>query len=463
MLKRWSSRINSLLFLSDMLLTAVALFLAARSWHYALEDLPPLVYGLALGVWGSVFLFGRLYFAPHYNRLSEQLKGLAITIGIALLAFAGLLHLTNMALPRPLLLRFFALNALLLVGDRVLLWFILSHPGKLCPPRRIVVLGTGKAGREFVRQVVKGKCLGEGLEVVGFLDDDPDKQGKHVEGIPVLGPMSQVVELAKERKVDDVVFALPLRAFPEVEKLVLELQRFPVRVGVVPDFYDLAFIRPQAHDLAGIPMIGLREPAISEFELFIKRAFDLVFGTLLLIVSAPLMLLIALSIKLDSPGPAIFRQQRVGENGRLFWMYKFRSMAPDAERRLHEVLDETPDGQLLYKRPDDPRITRVGRWLRRTSLDELPQLFNVLKGEMSLVGPRPELPFIVDRYERWQLQRFSVPPGITGWWQVNGRSDRPMHLHTEDDLYYIRNYSLWLDLKILWKTIWVVLKGQGAY
>jgi len=158
-----------------------------------------------------------------------------------------------------------------------------------------------------------------------------------------------------------------------------------------------------------------------------------------------------------------FKQQRVGENARVFTMIKFRSMVVDAEQRQAEVMKTTDNGVVMHKTANDPRITRVGHFIRRTSLDEIPQLFNVLKGDMSLVGPRPELPFLVERYERWQRQRFAVPPGITGWWQINGRSDNLMHLHTEDDLYYIRNYSPLLDLQILWRTIAVVLRGRGAY
>ncbi|MGQ9668503.1 MAG: sugar transferase, partial [Anaerolineae bacterium] len=151
------------------------------------------------------------------------------------------------------------------------------------------------------------------------------------------------------------------------------------------------------------------------------------------------------------------------ENGRPFLMYKFRTMVDGAEHQLSEVIQYTEDGKPIHKLPDDPRITRLGRFLRRSSLDELPQFFNVLKGEMSLVGPRPELPFIVEQYEPWQRRRLAVPPGITGWWQISGRADRPMHLHTEDDLYYIKNYSLWLDLHILIKTIGAVIRGRGAY
>lgn len=194
-----------------------------------------------------------------------------------------------------------------------------------------------------------------------------------------------------------------------------------------------------------------------------KRVFDVSVSLILLLLLAPLMILIAIWIKLDSAGPVLFVQDRVGEHGKPFKMIKFRTMYQDADRRWHEVAQRDASGRLLHKTAHDPRITRVGQRLRRTSLDELPQLFNVLRGEMSLVGPRPEMPYIVNEYEAWQWQRFRVPPGITGWWQVNGRSDKPMHLHTEDDLYYVQNYSFWLDLMILTKTIVVVWRGQGAY
>ena len=156
-------------------------------------------------------------------------------------------------------------------------------------------------------------------------------------------------------------------------------------------------------------------------------------------------------------------QDRIGENGRLFKMVKFRTMVADAEekRALVEHLNE--DGEFIHKVKDDPRVTRVVKFLRRTSLDELPQVINVFKGEMSIVGPRPEMPFLVEKYDLWQRKRFAIPQGITGWWQVNGRSELPMHLNTEFDLYYIQHYSVWLDVLILFKTIGVVIKGKGAF
>ncbi|MEL6151446.1 MAG: sugar transferase, partial [Chloroflexota bacterium] len=172
---------------------------------------------------------------------------------------------------------------------------------------------------------------------------------------------------------------------------------------------------------------------------------------------------IALLIRLDSRGPVIFRQERVGEGGRSFTMYKFRSMLDGAEWKQEEVLRYDHKGNLVHKHQNDPRITRIGHFIRATSIDELPQLFNILRGDMSLVGPRPEMPWLVDRYEPWQRKRFEVPQGLTGWWQVNGRASKPMHMSTEYDLFYIRNYSMWLDLKILWRTLWVVVSRRGAY
>jgi exopolysaccharide biosynthesis polyprenyl glycosylphosphotransferase len=236
----------------------------------------------------------------------------------------------------------------------------------------------------------------------------------------------------------------------------------------VPDILDLVFIRASVEEFAGLPLIGLREPAIDGVDRLVKRLFDLLVGGLLLVLTSPLMVFIALAIKLGSPGPALYCGQRVGEGGKPFWMFKFRTMVEGAEEQETDLTVTTAELEggppVFDKRPDDPRVTRLGRLLRRTSLDELPQLINVIAGEMSLVGPRPELPWLVQRYLPWQRKRFAVPQGMTGWWQVNGRSNRAEHrVRVEDDLYYIRNYSLLLDLRILWKTIGSVIRGEGAF
>jgi exopolysaccharide biosynthesis polyprenyl glycosylphosphotransferase len=231
----------------------------------------------------------------------------------------------------------------------------------------------------------------------------------------------------------------------------------------VPDYFAMALNRASIDSLAGMPMIDLRAPSLTDYERFIKRIFDLTFTFLALPFVLPLMGLIALLIKLDSKGPVIFQQKRVGENGHLFDMLKFRSMVQNAEEMRSLVEREDNDGHLhQYKNDKDPRITRVGRFIRRASLDELPQFFNVIRGDMSVVGPRPELPQFVERYETWQRRRFAVPQGITGWWQVNGRSEKPMYQNTEDDIFYIQNYSIFLDFQILFKTILTVIWRKGA-
>jgi lipopolysaccharide/colanic/teichoic acid biosynthesis glycosyltransferase len=210
-------------------------------------------------------------------------------------------------------------------------------------------------------------------------------------------------------------------------------------------------------------MFDLQPPALTGAQRFVKRIIDLALKAFFILPAGVLMGLITIAIRLESHSPAIFKQARIGENGQLFYMYKFRTMVPEAEQLQHLVETTDANGNLIHKQANDPRVTRLGRLLRRTSLDELPQLFNVIKGEMSLVGPRPELPYLVERYEPWQRRRLVVPQGLTGWWQVNGRSDRVMHLHTEDDLYYIQHYSLALDFKILVMTVVAVLRGRGAF
>ena len=271
---------------------------------------------------------------------------------------------------------------------------------------------------------------------------------------------------------------MPFDAHDRILSLASTLEPLQVQVSLVPDVLDLAWFGTYVSELGGVPILRLRESPLCGPARIIKRLADIFLSIFVLVVVMPLMAVVALMIKVDSPGPIIIRQKRIGENARPFNMLKFRTMYADIDVNASFKNNKVKDGGMLsvsqadsislpmpalHKRPDDPRVTHVGKLLRRYSVDELPQLINVLTGEMSLVGPRPELPWLVDRYEPWQRHRFAVPPGMTGWWQVHGRSDRPMHLNIEDDLYYIRNYSLWLDILILLRTIPSVLSGKGAY
>jgi exopolysaccharide biosynthesis polyprenyl glycosylphosphotransferase len=270
-------------------------------------------------------------------------------------------------------------------------------------------------------------------------------------------------KMVEERHVEDVVVALPRRAYDHVNALVESLQDQPVNIWIVPDYFQIALHQARLAEFAGLPMLDLRAPAITEYQRMIKRLFDLLVIAVFLLPALLVMAVVALLILMVDGRPILFKQKRTGESGKLFTLYKFRTMIPDAEKMLFKVAKTDVHGNLLHKLHDDPRVTPLGRILRRFSFDELPQLFNILNGDMSLVGPRPELPELVKNYKPWQRERFAIPQGLTGWWQIHGRSDKPMHLHTEDDLYYVKNYSFWLDVYILMRTFWIVLRGRGAY
>ncbi len=450
----------------DISLTLLSLFLAKLiriQWPGIFPQerphisLPIGFYIVALAIWGAVFLVASVYDPNHNLRAVDEFQSVTLAIGFAIIAYAGLFYLADIDISRGLFLTFVLLDAVFLLGWRVVarLFF---HSRALRLQKRILIVGAGDLGRR-VCETLKEKDPAQFIPV-GYLDDDPDKV---TEDLPLFGAVSDAPRVVAEQAIDDVVVALPLRAHERLTELAHLLSEMPVKIHIVPDYFSMAVYRTQAEDFGGLPMINLRDPALNEVQRLIKRVFDVTVVTIMLILLLPLLALVAIAIRLDSPGPIFFKQKRVGENQRPFLMIKFRSMVDKAETMQQEVSYVNELGQLIHKRQQDPRVTRVGRLIRRSSLDELPQLLNILKGDMSLVGPRPELPYLVASYEPWQRARFAVPQGLTGWWQVNGRSDKPMHLHTEEDLYYIRNYSLWLDLLILIRTPFVVLRGKGAF
>ena len=472
MLKRFSVNFAVFSIGLDLLLTLLALYVAAwvrptfGEWGWATQlSLPPgmlvpLPPYLAAGlIWLGVFLALSVYDPRRTYNVVDEFQSVSVATVFAVLVFAGFLYLSYRDVSRWLFVTFAVLDLVSLLTWRALArLFFRALNGRAYRPRRVLIVGAGEVGQRVARMV--REYAWTGLHLVGYLDDDARKREN---GLPVLGSIDEVRRVVKRDGISDVVVTLPRRAYGRVNQLVAALHDLPVHVRVVPDYFSLALYRATVDDFGGMPMINLRDPALNDVQRLFKRLFDLAVGSTFTLVALPVLGLVALAIKLDSPGPVLFRQQRVGESGRLFTMYKFRSMVVGAEKMQERVNDVDGAGHVIHKKRDDPRVTRVGHLIRRFSLDELPQLFNVLKGDMSLVGPRPELPWLVEKYEPWQRKRFAVPQGITGWWQVNGRSDKPMHLHTEDDLYYIQNYSLLLDLLILWKTIWVVLRGRGAY
>ncbi len=456
------------LLFGDSIVVVIALVLASwlRPQMPFGKPLPPTsvwvpwpVYLMALVIWGSGFLLMDVYNLHKNLRPIDEVERLLLAHMATTLAFAGTLYFSYRDISRLQVLAFAAISLLLLIAYRLLLRLFLHFFGdKRYGTRRVLIVGAGSIGRQVANMVIENSWTG--LRLVGFMDDNP---AADTLGYPNFGPPKKTVETVKDEHINEIIFALPRRAHQQLANLVAQLHELKVNVRVVPDFLDLVFLRSVVEDLGGMALVTLREPVLDPLQRVIKRTFDLAVGLVGLLFTLPLMGVLAIIIKLDSPGPVIFKQQRVGENGRLFNMYKLRTMIHNAEARQDELLQENGDGQILHKFYDDPRVTRVGRFLRRTSLDEIPQLINILKGDMSLVGPRPELPWLVSKYEPWQRKRFEVPQGLTGWWQVSGRADKPMHLNTEDDLYYIKNYSLWLDIEILWRTVKAVIDRRGAY
>lgn len=436
---------NSLSFVKEVNLTVV--------------ELPWTLYIIFPAVYVGVLLLLSVYDGRRNLRVADEFGSLTFGVVLSTISNAGILYFTYRDVSRFLFLFSALLTYLFLLTWRGIfrLAFRFNLIDKM-QKRRVIILGAGVVGRRLQGQIWHQSHMG--LDLVGFLDDSQEKQATQTD---ILGPLDDVRKVIMNKSIDDVVIALPLSAHVRLNQIVGELHDMPVRVWVIPDYFSLTLHRASIEDFAGIPMLDLRAPALTEYQRIMKRTFDLICSSLSLIVSLPMMGIIALAIRLDSRGSVFYHQKRVGENGRLFEMIKFRTMVADADQLQTLIIKKDEKGHVLHKIADDPRITRVGRFLRRTSLDELPQLFNVFKGEMSLVGPRPEMPYLVDKYALWQRKRFAVPQGMTGWWQINGRSDKPMHLHTDEDLYYVQHYSIWLDLQIILKTIWVVLRGKGAY
>jgi exopolysaccharide biosynthesis polyprenyl glycosylphosphotransferase len=326
---------------------------------------------------------------------------------------------------------------------------------------RLLIVGAGEVGRRLMRNIVAQPELG--YQVIGFVDDDPDKNKTDIGRFKALGGIDNLPRVVQEKAIDEVIVTLPWMHHRKILGIMRQCEREQVRARIVPDLFQLALSRVDIEDLGGIPIIGVKEVSITGWNLAFKRASDIVLSLAALILLSPLTLLISVAIKLDSPGPILFKQVRVGKGGRRFVFHKFRSMRQGAEGERRQLAARDEVMGATFKIRHDPRCTRVGRFLRRTSLDELPQFYNVLRGEMSLVGPRPAIPSEVEQYQEWHRRRLEVPPGITGLWQVSGRSQLTFDEMCLLDIYYLENWSPLLDLKIALKTIPAVLAGRGAY
>jgi len=455
--------------LCDIVVTDIALWLATRI-RQVLPFGPPLdsegwlspqAFIIAPLIVAVVYTASSLYRAERLQSLWSEIRSVLRATLISTVVLAGCMYFVNRDLSRWLFVYYGALQVLLVVLVRLAvhgLCWLAEVPIK--QPRRIAVVGTTSVGQEIAQRLERLRDTH--YQIIGFIAESRERaEGLDVSG-DLLGLLDQVEAIVRMRRIDELLIALPPEAHTELEHIMEAVHDLPVQVTVVPDYSELAYIEARSDELVGLPVVHLKEPALTPGQRAVKRVTDLILGSLLLIGVAPLLAVSAVAIKLDSAGPVFYRQRRIGEGGKKFRMFKLRTMVCGADRHeVHMLLTE--NGMLRFdKQPDDPRVTRVGKVLRRWSIDELPQLINVLKGEMSLIGPRPELPSLVERYSTWQRKRFAVPQGMTGWWQVNGRP-QDVEQKVEFDLYYVRNYSLALDIWILFKTVGAVLSQRGAF
>ena len=321
--------------------------------------------------------------------------------------------------------------------------------------KRVVIYGAGEIGTQLGKRMIESPALG--LVPIAFLDDDRQKWGTQLRWIgmesrpiSILGGEEFLGRLA-DLKVSKVLIALPSASFQRNQQLVSACASLEIEYSIVPNSYEKFIQDIEMYDINGIPLLKRKEHKASNYYHFFKRVFDFAFALFLTLCLSPLLIVFAVLIKLDSKGPVIFKQKRVGQDGREFSFYKFRTMYVDAPKYARSPAD-----------PRDTRITNVGRVLRRTSLDELPQIFNILRGDMSFVGPRPEMPFIVAAYTPLQRRRLEAKPGITGIWQISAARSEPIHFNIEYDLFYLQNRSILLDFAIILKTVTSVIRGIGA-
>lgn len=409
-----------------------------------------------------VFLFKNkaYHFVSSKSYLDQYLKvagmysyAILITIGLAFV-------LKIVSYSRFVILSYWA-SVILLSGMILALkrgvFFYLSRKDVIT--KRVAIIGTEEVGQHLARELERNKHLG--YRVVGFLDTTLKNKNKEFP-YKIIGDITEIINIIDKYAIDEVIITNPSQR-EMVNRLIEKLRKLSVTIKIIPDMFNLVTSSIEFGNINVMPYMTLIKTPMRGISLYIKRIFDIILSSVLLLLLLPLLIVVGVLIKLDSPGPIFFKQQRVGKNGRLFYMYKFRSMVLNADKLQRKLIKDNEMDGPVFKIRDDPRITRIGKFIRKYSIDELPQLLNVLKGEMSLVGPRPPLPKEVLNYGDWEWRRLEVNPGITGLWQVSGRSDLSFQQWVHLDIYYIENWSLLLDLKILLKTIPVVLRGEGAY
>lgn len=423
--------------------------------------------GILMALLGGLYVAGMAY-AGAYRRLKIRFlphgfmsaSALAVSLGV----FLSLLFFFSQddELNRKNVVFFYVLTLVAtMVVRSFMVWWYFSRSGSENLKDKVLVVGTGTRALRICELL--DKYSEWGVEVIGYLDPDKERVGQEIDGARVLGTIDSIHTVLKQNVVDEVIVAVPRSKISKIGKIFAACEEEAVNIRLMSDMFDFQVARMRLSIVGGIPLLSFEPVAQHELSLIVKRLFDIFAVTLSLPILIPLFLILSLAVRLDSPGPIFFVQQRVGLRKRLFPMLKFRSMVVDAEAKLKEIEHLNEAEGPIFKIAKDPRVTRVGAFMRKTSLDELPQLINVLLGHMTIVGPRPMSIRDVELFDRGiQRKRFSVRPGLTCLWQISGRSNLPFEKWLELDLAYIDNWSLGLDFKILFKTIPVILKGDGA-
>ena len=467
MIKKSTRRIAALFLVSDVVSTLVAL-VAAYTLRFRAEIVPVTkgipeastyfrLFPLIAVLWPIVYYFYGLYHVRRHRSRIEEGFAVLVATGLATLLLTGLAALyRGFSYSRLVLLLFFAADVLFVFAGRTAIRRYLEEAWRHgFGVRNVLIVGAGRLGRAVVDKLQEHPEAG--LRAVAMVDDDPAKMGESYRGVPTLGATSEAARIAEERGVDSVFLALPLDAHRAMLEVLKDVARTVPDVRVVPDLLQYITFRAGVEDLDGLPVVHLTQVPLTGWMSLVKRSVDLFISMVSLAALSPLFGVIALWIRSEDRGPVFYRQRRMGLDGRPFEILKFRSMRPGAE-------DESGP---TWASPEDPRATRVGRFLRRWSLDELPQLVNVFRGEMSLVGPRPERPEFVrefkEKFPQYML-RHRVRAGMTGWAQVHGwRGNTSLTKRIEYDLYYIENWTLSLDVKILWLTLRYGFTHRNAY
>lgn len=460
----------------DVVLSVLA-FLLGYIARYELTIFRPVLDGFRSDFWPympyALVYAGLLYFSYHSNGLYKPVRGRSLaeegytivngatTATVILLAMYFAFQ--PLVFSRLMLVYVAAITIILLISMRMVRRLIHAYlRSRGIGVTRVVIVGAGETGQAVLRALLARRDLA--YYPVGYVDDNPDRGNVDLGRVKGLGNLENLRSTIRRYQVDLVIITIPWTNHDQIQQLVRTARKAGADVQIVPDMFQLNMRQVRVENLDGIPLLGVdRDTAFKGTNRILKRLIDV--G--LIILTSPLLLVIfvltALAIRLEGPGPVLYTQRRVGENGREFYMVKFRSMIENAEQYRQQLVEEQGEDPRHPKIRNDPRVTRVGAFIRATSIDELPQLINVLLGQMSLVGPRPPTPDEVRLYQPWHMRRLQIIPGMTGLWQVSGRSEVPFDEMCLLDIYYIENWSVRMDLQILVMTLPRVLLRHGAY